>query len=456
MSLRTRVMQIYREHPWSPVVAIVISGTILRIGIVLARATYTQDYAGTDHGSMAHAVAEGAGYIYKGLPSSFFGPVYTYLWAWAMQIFGHDGGQLALQIAQSVMLGVAPYFVYEFGRLAFRRDVATWAAAWVGFYPEFLLLGSTMFADGMVCALWCACLAIYAWMLRSPSRHLLLAVLFGFCAGCLVLTKGRMLAFVVVLLAALTINLRHVKLRTAIGDWRAVALLAWVLTAAVIAPWTARNLSIHDRLVLVESSAGYNLWIGHNEHATGTGKARLGVSSYQEDFKRSAAFPQSTGLRDALQTATTEIARDDVYMQAAWQRIAADPWRSVELAGRKFVYAWVLDPTNAIARRPAYWLPWMVSLALFVVGFSCRVFVLHRHDLMLWSLIAISTLTQMVFFVIPRLRYPWYPLIFLFAAQGLVCTWTLLRRRSMRRLRQTLEPADESPAGPGVEAEEEP
>ena len=74
------------------------AGFLIRAAAVLARKTYLQDFSQTDHGSIAHSLASGAGYLYHGLPSSFFGPVYTYLWAFFLKTMGPDTGELALQL----------------------------------------------------------------------------------------------------------------------------------------------------------------------------------------------------------------------------------------------------------------------------------------------------------------------------------------------------------------------
>ena len=78
----------------------------------------------------------------------------------------------------------------------------------------------------------------------------------------------------------------------------------------------------------------------------------------------------------------------------------------------------IIDPTNALVRNPVYWGPWGVTLLLFLVGLAIRIFGERRYDVVLWLFLMGSTMTQVVFFVIPRLRYPLYPIIFLFAAQG--------------------------------------
>jgi hypothetical protein len=57
-------------------------------------------------------------------------------------------------------------------------------------------------------------------------------------------------------------------------------------------------------------------------------------------------------------------------------------------------------------------------LALFVVGAGHRLFVERRLDPLPWTLLVAGTALAVAFFVIPRLRYPVYPIVFLFAGYG--------------------------------------
>jgi hypothetical protein len=188
-----------------------------------------------------------------------------------------------------------------------------------------------------------------------------------------------------------------------------------------MSPWAIRNYIVHNRLLFAESTVGYNLWIGNNPAATGTGKYSLGISDYspmriQEEM--SSDFPLSSELKAEITACRTELQKDDVYRKHALQYIKMNFASFLKRAIKKAGYAWYRDPTNLYTRHPAYWLPWFITLVLFVAGLIFRIVSEKRYDWLLWGILLASTLMQMVFFVIPRLRYPVYPIVFLFTAHA--------------------------------------
>ena len=399
---------------------------LMRVGLIFVRNTYLQDFSKTDQGSIAYSIAAGTGYLRLGFESSLFGPIYTYLWAFVLDHWGMSQGQLILQITQALGLSLASILIYPFARLYFKRSIALLAVAWMAFYPELLVLSSTMFSDSIVTFFWCLVLALYAGCLRNNRYIFLFAAAMGITGGMLVLTKGRMLPYVFVLLVALSLRERILS-----GTFKSYRVDKFILAAligtfcliAVVSPWTLRNYRVHDRLVPIESSLGLNLWIGHNDEATGTGKPTLSVSNYANGAvgkgKASVSFYKSSELQSELRSAPSEIAKDDIFRRYAWSSIRKRGLGEITLSLKKIGYAWIIDSTNTLVRKPVYWGPWGVTFVLFLIGLAVRILRERRYDVVLWLFLIGSTMTQVVFFVIPRLRYPTYPIIFLFAAQGI-------------------------------------
>jgi 4-amino-4-deoxy-L-arabinose transferase-like glycosyltransferase len=425
---------------YSILMAVCALSLALRIGIIFVRGTYLCDYSQTDHGSMAANVASGVGYTFMGLPSSYFGPVYTYLWACCLSIH-RSAGQLALQLLQAVMLSVAPLFLYSFSRFYFDRQTSLVGAIWLAMYPELLILSSTMFPCAVLVFLWCASLACYAVLRRKQGGSVPWALLMGLVMSLLVLTKGRMFPFVALLLASLAFpfNGSSLKIHGSFFPRFRAAAIAGLVVAAGVAPWSIRNYLVHGRFLLVESSFGYNLWIGNNPEATGTGKWKAGASGYDPSFSsgNGGGFPVPGDVQAELAKCNSEVAKDDVFKKHAERFIKENAGDVVKLGGKKIFYAWVLDTTNSYALQPLYWLPWLATLVLFVVGLIWRVIVEHRWDWLLWAILFVSTALQVVFFVIPRLRYPTYPIVFLFAA---CATVQILRRVLPRRIHLEMSP----------------
>jgi hypothetical protein len=399
----------WTEHPFRVLALLCAISFVLRAAVVLLRGTYHDDFSNSDIGGIAHRIADGTGFVHQGMPSSFFGPVFVYVWAFFLS-FGNASGQLMLQMLQALLLSLAPVGLYFFGRESFGTTAALAGSAIFAFYPELLALPSTMYADTLALALWGGCLGLYA-VTRNHMRIGAAEPVLGVAIALLALTKGRYLLLSGLLVLFLAADRRR---------WATVAIIA-LTTAIGLAPWVVRNERVHHRFVLLESTTGHNFWIGHNAHATGTGKAVEGTgraTGSVEAATPSTSFPMSEEMRDALRAATTELEWDRVFRDQALADLRADPAREIPLSLKKIAYSWWRDPTSATTRSPAYWAPWLAVLALFVVGAGRRLFVERRLDPLLWTLLAAGTALAVAFFVIPRLRYPVYPIVFLFAGYG--------------------------------------
>lgn len=418
----------YRRHflLW-----VCLSSLALRLVIVFLSANRVDSFSQVDHYELASNVANGLGYTFRGMPSSYFGPTYTYLWAFFLSVWGTDG-HLWLQVLQSLLLSVSPLLLYSFARLRFDRETSLLAAVWLALYPELLVLSSTMYPSSLLVFLWCANLACYAALRRLGRPTAGWVLLTGLVAALLVLTKGRMLVFSMLLTIALAFPPEQsasgrLPFRVAVPRLLQ-ACLVLAVTLAFMAPWTVRNYFVHGRLLPLESTSGYNLWIGNNPTASGTGKCQLNVSDYDPAaVPATGGFPKPPDLEAELSRCKSEIQRDDVYKKHAVRYIKSHPGRVMSLWLKKAAYAWLLDTTNPHVRHPVYWLPWSVTFVLFMAGLGLRTWRERLREWLFWIMIICFTLLQMVFFVIPRLRYPVYPVVFIFAAYAAV---RLLGRRA--------------------------
>ncbi|HEY9152145.1 MAG TPA: hypothetical protein VIN60_04610, partial [Anaerolineales bacterium] len=232
----------------------------------------------------------------------------------------------------------------------------------------------------------------------SNSRFLIYySVLSGFLLGLAALTRSIILAFGA--LAILWIWFVLKQRRGAI-----IALLALLLT---ITPWIVRNSLLEHKLAPIETSLGYNLYVGYYPQSTGT-----------------FTFGPSLDLMSILD----DKVRDEVGTQKAIQFIEQDPARFPVLAlnrlgyffdveWRAFTYFYVNDylgfipaallililailalPFMVISISAAYgsallsWRPQTILLALLFVGYLLpHVFILseERFHLTLIPFIAI-------------------------------------------------------------------
>jgi len=133
------------------------------------------------------------------------------------------------------------------------------------------------------------------------SRWFILA---GILLGLLALTRSVSLLF-----AGLAVLWVWFALRQ-----RKMAVVVFLGVMVVTLPWMARNSLLHHRLIGIETTLGYNLYVGY--HPAGSG-------SFQ--------YPQSLDLLSILDDGL----RDQIGQQKAWEFIQADPARVPYLALRR-------------------------------------------------------------------------------------------------------------------------
>ncbi len=404
---------------------------VARLAVIFYFGTYETDYSTADIGTIPYNLIDGDGYTYQGRPSAYIGPGYTLLWAGMMEVFGTTGGQLAIQLLQALALSTLPLVWYRVSERIFGSSlVSLVSSVWLAIYPELLFLSATMYLDSVALFLWVLLLAaLLRWRQTGGAR---LGATLGLLAGILVLTKGRMLVLVVAtLLLFLIVDGRRSPAR-ALRQY----LVPVVCAALLMTPWVVRNWIQLDGFVLTESYLGYNLWIGHNVNANGTGKLRVGggglISADSLGLKEASGhYPEPPRLVAELRTAKTDPQVDRFYRRQAFRDIEKNPSREVGLTLRKIFYSWWRDPKSVFTKHPAYLLPWSFTLIFFVIGLA-KSFVRPRRYLLVYLVCAVTTLLQVVFFVVPRFRLPVYPFVFGVAALGLVQLAEMVAARSAR------------------------
>ena len=250
----------------------------------------------------------------RGIHTSFRAPLYPAFLAMVYFFSGTDFSRFfAARLAQAMLLG-APLAPLTYGvarRLfslsSFQKDEreknherAARAAAWiVACYPMLLVYPLGLGTEN---PFFLFLLTSFLFLLRSieqPSTlHFLLS---GLLLGLTALTRSVILPF-----AGLAILWAWFVLKQKRGAL--LILLAFLLT---IAPWVIRNSLLHQKLTGIETSMGYNLYLGY--HPQGNGSFIFGPSL-------------------DLLTILDDAERDRVGTRKAMQFIQAQPKRVVPLA----------------------------------------------------------------------------------------------------------------------------
>lgn len=345
--------------------------------------------------ALAESVQAGRGFVYAEGPAGTtqqFGRAPGYpLFLAAIGAGGkHASTPARVKVAQSVLGGLVVWLIASLAtRAAGPRTgvIAGWLAAvhpplvWISAY----VLSETLYAAvALGCALVCQAALDRAG--NGRQSHGLVAIT-GVLIGAGILVRPALLFFLPLAAGWLLRRKRVVA-----------ALLLVLATAAIVAPWTARNLRVHGRFVLVASEGGVTFWTGNHPLARGEGDlaANPALKAAELEFRR-----RHQGL--------TSEALEPLYYQEALQHIRANPGWWLALLAKKAFYTLVpVGPSYALhsARyRVASIAPYLLLLPFAVVG-AGRLRRAARPPAALFLLAGSAVLVCIVFFPQERFRIP--------------------------------------------------
>lgn len=247
-----------------------------------------------------------------GLYTSFRAPLYPVFLAFVYFLNGLDFSRFfAARLAQVIFLGapLAPLTYLVSRSLLPASEKAARISAWiVACYPMLLVYPLGLGTENLFFVL---LLSSFLFLLRSaetPSTFNL--ILSGILLALTALTRSVILPFVI--LSFFVLFLLH----------RRRAILFIVAFIAVAAPWVIRNSLLHQKLTGIETSMGYNLYLGY--HPEGDGSFIFGPSL-------------------DLLTIMDDSERDKIGTQKALGFIQAQPGRSVPLAVNRLGFFFGLE-----------------------------------------------------------------------------------------------------------------
>lgn len=289
----------------------------------------------------------------RGIPTSFRAPLYPAFLAIVYSLSGTGFSRFfAARLAQAVLLGapLAP-LTYLVSKKLFpalrigegsglRSERAARIAAWVvACYPMLLVYPLGLGTENPFFIL---LLISFFFLLRSKEQPTTVNFLLsGFFLGLTSLTRSVILPFAGLALLWIWFILKR----------RHSAILMTLAFALTIAPWIIRNSLLHHKLTGIETSMGYNLYLGY--HPQGNG---------------SFIFGPSLDLLSILDDAE----RDRVGTEKAIEFIKAQPERFLPLAINRLGFFFGLEKrvlmyfygNNIIGYIP---LPWLLTISAILL-----------------------------------------------------------------------------------------
>jgi len=287
--------------------------------------------------------------------------------------------------------------VWLIAALAFRSAgpaAGVIAAALAAIYPPLVFVSAYVLSETMFAALaMSAALVLQMAVQRNSiasgghqSRNAL-GLAAGALVGAAILTRPAALFF----LPLATLWLMSTR--------RMVLAVAFVAAAAAaIAPWTARNLRVHDRFILVASEGGVTFWTGNHPLATGEGDLAANPELKRAEVEFRRAHSGLTG--DEL---------EPLYYRDAMTFIREQPGRWLALLARKAFFTLVpIGPSYALhsARYRVASVASYLLLLPFAAAGARRLWGSPRRPTALFLLAASAILVCLVFFPQERFRIP--------------------------------------------------
>lgn len=355
----------------------------------------------------ANGYWELAGKLARGEPYAIYAPPryvlrmpgFPGLLATSILLFGEH--LFPARLLLSLVGTLACLWVYLLGRRLCDERTALIALAlaavspvFVGFTP--VILSETVFALSMLWSLWAAA-GLFAALRENKAlpRVAGQVLLVGVATGIACYMKPSWLLAAPVFAVALVLICRAVWLRAALA---AAGVL--LVTVATLLPWGVRNLQVTGHFTLTTFWLGPSLYDGLNPNATGDSDMRF----FDEEL---------------LLERMSEYEMNRTYVDRSWEFVRANPGRTLELAGAKFLRFWKPWPNAA---QFDDWRLKLIVAAYFVpvLGFSLIGVWQHRANaeilLLLIGPVVYFSLLHLVFVSSLRYRLPAeYPLLVLSA-----------------------------------------
>ena len=249
----------------------------------------------------------------RGVLTTFRAPLYPAFLAGIYLLFGAGVHRFfAARLAQAFLGALLPVLTYLVARRWFPEDerAARLSAGVIAFYPMLLLYPLALATENLFFVLVLAGLLVLLVAVERPTPGGFAAagVLFGLAA----LTRSIIL---------LAVGMAAVWLWFSLRRRRETVILCLAL-GATITPWVVRNSLLSGRLTGIETSLGYNLYLGYHPQSDGT-----------------FAYGPSLDLLSILDDST----RDQVGTQRAVAFVRQDPLRVPEYTLYRLGYFFGLE-----------------------------------------------------------------------------------------------------------------
>lgn len=289
------------------------AGFVLRAIFIFLSNDYTNPVA-YESGLIADNIVAGKGFAFQNWtaskvePTAWIPPLYPYFLAFFFKVFG-PRAFLAIELVQGLAFACLVYPTYGLGNHFHNRKVGLTAALLASVYPPFIYYTRVITYDGLFTLFVASSLYGLVSLSVSPDYPKAAA------AGCLLalanLTKAILVPFTLLVLPWLGWALGGVKRR-----WK-YPLVVGVTCLAALTPWLVRNAVVFHRLMPLQGSFGYMLWLGNRPGFPG-------IFDPTQQYK-GTGLHRLTPEEKQLLREMSESQMNDYLLHRAVRDILADP-----------------------------------------------------------------------------------------------------------------------------------
>jgi len=362
--------------------------------------------------ALAESIRLGQGFTwYGGIPTAARAPLYPLFLALVYTLFGHSFA--AARVAQAILGSILPLVTYIVGERVFDERTGLIASWVVAVYPMFLLFPLGLATENLFFLL--VPLLVFSLMKAAETSRRSYYVMSGVIMGVTIMTRSVISGLLLLIFPWLWYY--TARKREAIKNWVLILLPVIALTI----PWSIRNTLLYRELTFVESSLGFNLYLGYHPDGSGTFDSDLAVD-----------FLEQIGAFDTPDL-ETEKAAHNLGMERGLRFIREDPLRACWLLLSKLSHFLRLDKrvllyfysNNFLGELPppilamiflVICLPWIVVLLPSVPAMVLSD--MTRDRVLVYLLFGYLTGIHVLIMAEPRFHLALVPLLAVFAAQG--------------------------------------
>lgn len=332
-----------------------------------------------EHGEIAHNLYTGHGFamhwpytsadpgriaIMKQPPQfegAFLPPLNPYIIYAAYLIFGENSTAIIfLMFFYALFSSLIPIAVFKTGMLLANEKTARMSSLISALFLPAAFAVTTFSGSPLYQLL--GIVILYFAVLATRNSSLKVFVILGITCGLMTFLRSEffILGFILIIVSAFFAR-KNAPLRKIFQR----GIVAILLCAGIIAPWTYRNYTIFHTFIPVLSHPWYEIWRGNNIYATGTtlneeGKSVwVGSEKYPDLIHRMDAIPYDQFFEGKV---------DGIFRNEVIKFIEENPGQFLFLGAKKIAYLFTIDFNNPASKNPFYFVPMIIVSSLTTIG----------------------------------------------------------------------------------------